>query len=76
MGTEMVRVEFALGEVTSLGMLIAMGIIPTPEIDAHGITGKEQWNAQGLEGKAFVEVNPAIAQVIVSKLTRLRSRII
>ena len=71
-----VRVEFPLGEVQGLGMLISMGIIPKPEIDLRGITGKEKWNAQGLEGKAFVEVEEALANVLVHKITRLRSRIV
>lgn len=71
-----VRVEFPLGEVQGLGMLISMGIIPKPEIDPRGMTGKERWNAQGLEGKAYVEVEQAMANVLVSKMTRLRSRIV
>ena len=71
-----VRVEFPLGEVQGLGMLVSMGIIPKPEIDLRGITGKEKWNAQGLEGKAFVEVEEALANVLVHKMTSLRSRIV
>lgn len=71
-----VRVEFPLGEVQGLGMLISMGIIPKPEIDPRGMTGKERWSAQGLEGKAYVEVEQAMANVLVSKMTRLRSRIV
>lgn len=76
MNAETVRVEFPLGEVQGLAMLVNMGMIPKPEIDPRGITGKEKWNAQGLEGKAYVEVNPAMAQVIVGKIGRLRSRIV
>lgn len=71
-----VRVEFPLGEVQGLGILISMGIIPKPEIDPKGLTGKEKWNAQGLEGKAYVEVDPAMAAVLVHKMGRLRSRIV
>ena len=71
-----VRVEFPLGEVQGLGMLISTGIIPTPEIDSRGLTGKEKWNAQGLEGKAYVVVESALANVLVQKMGRLRSRIV
>ena len=71
-----VRVEFPLGEVQGLGMLIKMGIIPEPQIDERGIKGNEKWNAQGLEGKAYVEVEQAMADVLVHKLGRLRSRIV
>lgn len=71
-----VRVEFPLGEIQNLSPLIIIGMIPTPEIDAHGITGKEKWNAQGLEGKAYVNVKRAVADLIVNRLTRLRSRIV
>jgi len=71
-----VRVEFPLGEVQGLGPLIALGMVPKPEIDPKGLTGKEKWNAQGLEGKAFVIVPRAMADVLVGKMTRLRSRIV
>lgn len=71
-----VKVEFALGEVTNLAPLIALGMVPRPNIDQRGINGKEKWNAQGLEGKAWVEVDQAIADMLVRKLTRLRSRIV
>lgn len=76
MNEKTVRVEFPLGEVSNLGMLISLGMIPRPEIDTKGITGKEKWNAQGLEGKANVQVNAVMASLIVDKLTRLRSRIV
>jgi len=71
-----VRLEFALGEVCNLGPLIALGIVPQPEIDPKGITGKEKWNAQGLEGKAFVMVNLVVADMLLRRLTRLRSLIV
>jgi len=71
-----VRVEFPLGEVQGLGMLISMGIIPKPEIDPRGLTGKEKWNAQGLEGKAYVIVDSAMAAALVFKLGKFRSRIV
>ena len=72
-----VRVEFPLGEIPGkLELLIGLGMIPVPQIDPRGMTGKERWNAQGLEGKAFVEVEEAMANVLVSKMTRLRSRIV
>ena len=76
MENEKVRVEFPLGEIWKLGMMISMGMIPKPEIDARGITGKEKWNAQGLEGKAYVEVAPAMATILVQTMTRSRSRIV
>ena len=73
---EKVRVEFPLGEVTTLVPLILVGIVPRPEIDERGITGKERWKAQGLEGKAYVEVNRSLAEIITRKLGRFRSRIV
>lgn len=76
MENKKVRVEFPLGEVQGLAMLVSVGIIPSPEIDQRGITGKEKWNAQGLEGKAYVEVTPEMANVLVQKMSRLRSRIV
>jgi len=76
MNEKTVRVEFPLGEVSNLGMLVSLGMIPKPEIDTKGITGKEKWNAQGLEGKAYVNVKRAVADLIVNRLTRLRSRIV
>ena len=74
--TENVRLEFALGEITKLELLIGLNMIPQPEIDPKGLSGKEKWNAQGLEGKAFVLVPRAMANVLVHKMTRLRSRIV
>jgi len=74
--SDLKRVEFPLGEISNLAPLIALDIIPRPEIDPRGITGEEKWNAQGLEGKAFVEVSGAMADALVRKLTRLRSRIV
>ena len=71
-----VRVEFPLGEITTLGPLIALGFIPKPEVDAKGITGKERWKAQGLEGKAYVIVDERMAKVVQRKLGKYRSRIV
>ena len=74
--TDTVRVEFPLGEVSNLGMLVSLGMIPKPEIDTKGITGQEKWCVQSQEGKAYVNVNAAMANLIVTKLGRLRSRIV
>ncbi len=71
-----VRVEFPLSEITALAPLIRVGIIPEPTVDPAGITGKEGWIAQGLEGKAFIEVDLALATAIVSRLGRYCSRIV
>lgn len=71
-----VRFEFALGEITTLAPLIVTGILPKPEIDKEGITGKERWKAQGLEGKAYVLISEELATNLLHRLTRFRSRII
>jgi len=76
METGKVRVEFPLGEVQGLGPLIALGGVGRIYIDPRGLTGKEKWNTQGLEGKCFVMVEKAMADVLVGKMTRLRSRIV
>ena len=75
-GGSIVRFEFALGEITTLAPLIAVNIIPTPEIDSQGLTGKEKWNARGLEGKAYIMVDESLAVNLERRLTRLRSRIV
>ena len=71
-----VRFEFPLGEVTTLGLMIALGIAPTPEIDPRGITKKDRCNAQGLEGKAFVMVPLALAQALAKRLGKYRCSIV
>lgn len=72
----LVKFEFALGEITTLGPLISLGVLPKPEIDKKGITGKEKWNAQGLEGKAYILIDNELAISLLGRLTRLRSRIV
>lgn len=71
-----VRFEFALGEITTLAPLVALGILPKPEIDVKGMTGKERWKAQGLEGKAYVIIDKGLAINLLHRLTRFRSRIV
>lgn len=71
-----VRFEFPLGEITTLAPLIAMGTLPKPEIDKKGITGKEQWKAQGLEGKAYIDIDESLAKALSVRLGKYRSRLV
>jgi len=69
-----VTVEFAGGEVFKVAPLVALGIIPKPY--ALPLTGKERFAAHGLEGKFAVEVDEGLAEIIVKKLGKYRSRIV
>ena len=72
----MTRVEFPLGEIFTLVPLITLGIVPEPKIDPAGIGEKEEWQAQGLEGKGFVEVDDGLAQVLANRLGKYRCKLV
>ena len=72
----MVRLEFPCGEVFTLAPLVALGIVPEPQVDPRGMVGTERWKAQGLEGKAFVEVDDSLAGVLQERIGKYRCRVV
>lgn len=71
-----VTVEFPCGEIFDLVPLVQVGIIPQPMVVPGGITGKEGFIAQGLEGKAELMTSPEVAEIIVRKLSKFRCKIV
>ena len=71
-----VRFEFPCGEIFTLAPLVALGIVPSPEIDPKGIGKKERWTAQGLEGKAFIEIEEGLADILLKRIGKNRCRIV
>ena len=76
--TEMkiVTLEVPLGEIAMerFASLIALGILPRPMIG--NLTGKEKFNAQGLEGKASFTLPRPLAEALLKGLPPYRGRIV
>lgn len=72
---EIVRLEMPLGEIaTSM-----MGLLLQPykdRIKIDSLTGKEGFNAQGLEGKCFIDLTFGQAIVLMKLVNEYRGRIL